>query len=139
MFKLSIGLVPNNLELNFYTTRRGERKCHAPRLIAPTTHHSTVRHNFFTSLGPTIFNLLPAKIKEAETLDAFKTQLDRFLWTIPDLPPSPGYKLLNNNSLLEWTTGSYNYADVIETLAARDEDMGVVQSVEGAEVHPCSS
>ena len=139
MFKLSIGLVPNNLNMDFYRTRRGERKCHAPRLIAPTTHHSTVRHNFFTSLGPTIFNLLPGKIKEAETLDAFKTQLDRFLWTIPDLPPSPGYKLLNNNTLLEWTTGSYNFADVTRTLAARDEDMGVVQRAEGAEVHPCGS
>ena len=139
MFKISEGLVPNNIDLQFYTTRRGEKKCHSPQLNAPTTHHSTVRHNFFTSTGPTIYNLLPAKLKESETLDIFKHHLDKLLWTIPDLPPSPGYTLLNKNSLLEWMTGSYNFGDVINTLAVKDEDMVISQSGEGAEVHPYSS
>ena len=139
MYKLSSGIVPNNLNLQFYTTRRGERKCHAPRLNAQNTHHSTLRHNYFTSTGPSLFNLLPAKIKEAETLESFKSQLDRFLWTIPDLPPTPGYPVLNRNTLLEWMTGSYNQADIIETLAAKEADEDFVQSEEGAEVNPYSS
>ena len=138
MFKLAAGLVPNNLNLQFYITRRGEKKCHAPRLNAPNTHHSTVRHNSFTSTGPTIYNLLPVKMKEADTLDIFKRQLDRFLWTIPDLPPTPGYPLLNKNTLLEWMTGSYNFADVMEQLAVKD-DLDVLLPNIGAEVHPYRS
>ena len=134
MFKLSSGLVPNNLNVDFYTTRRGEIKCHAPRVNSQNTHHSTLRHNYFTSTGPSIFNLLPAKIKEAETLEIFKSQLDKFLWTIPDLPPIPGYKVINRNTLLEWMTGSYNYADMIERLAVKEADSDAVQSVRGAEV-----
>ena len=117
MFKLSRRLVPNNLQLQFYTTRRKEIKCDAPRLNAPNTHHWTVRHNYFTSIGPSLFNVLPAKLKEAETIDVVKRQLDTFLWTLPDLPTSPGYQVLNRNTILEWMTGKYNYADVIETLA----------------------
>ena len=133
MFKLSSGLVPNNLNLNFYRTRRGELKCHAPRLNAPNTHHCTLRHNYFTSTGPSIFNVLPARIKEAETLENFKSQLDKFLWTIPDLPCTPGYQVFNRNTLLEWMTGSYNHADIIKTLAIRDADVDALQSVRGAE------
>ena len=133
MFKLCSGLVPNNLNLNFYTTRRGEMKCHAPRLNAPNTHHSTLRHNYFTSTGPSIFNLLPAKIKDADTLESFKSRLDKYLWTIPDLPNTPGYQVLNRNTLLEWMTGSYNHADVIDILAVTDADVDAVQSVRGAE------
>ena len=139
MYKISSGLVPNNLNLQFYTTRRGELKCHMPRLNAPNSHHSTVRHNYFTSTGPSLFNLLPAKLKEAKTLESFKCQLDKFLWTVPDLPPSPGYQVLNRNTLLEWMTGSYNYADVIETLAVSDVDGHTMQSERGPEVNPCSS
>ena len=78
-------------------------------------------------------------MKRAETLGSFKSQLDKFLRIVPDLPPSPGYKLLNKNSLLEWTTGSYNYADVINNLAATDEMMGIEQLDEGAEVESYSS
>ena len=78
-------------------------------------------------------------MKRAETLGAFKSQLDKFLWTVPDLPPSPGYKLLNKNSLLEWITGSYNFADVIQNLAATDEMMGIEQLDEGAEAGSYSS
>ena len=129
-------LVPNNLNMNFYTTRRGELKCHAPRLNVQLAHHSTVRHNFFTSTGPSIFNLLPAKIKEAETLDVFKSQPDRFLWTIPDLPPTPRYKLLNQNTILEWMTGNYDYADVMEMLAGRDDSADMLLATRGAEAIP---
>ena len=134
MFKLASGLVPNNLQLQFYTTRRGEIKCRAPQLNSQNTHHSTIRHNYFTSIGPSLFNALPAKIKEAATLDHFKCQLDRFLWTVPDLPPSPGYPVINRNTLLEWMTGSFNHADTIETLAACDAGVDAMQTARGAEV-----
>jgi hypothetical protein len=138
MYKISAELVPNNLKLQFYRTRRQEIKCHLPKLNAQMIHLSTIRHNYFTSTGPSIFNVLPAKMKEAQSLDSFKHQLDKFLMTIPDLPPTPGYVSLNKNSILDWMTGSYDFADVISTLAAGDV-IDVPQAEEGAEVHPCSS
>ena len=133
MYKLAAGLVPNNLNLQFYRNRRQELKCYLPKLDAQMKHLSTLRNNFFTSTGPSIFNALPAKIKEAQSLDCFKHQLDQFLRKIPDLPPTPGYPSLNKNSVLEWLTGSYNFADVINTLAA-GEVLDVPQAEDGAEV-----
>ena len=133
MYKLAAGLVPNNLSLQFYRNRRQELKCYLPKLDAQMKHLSTLRNNFFTSTGPSIFNALPAKIKEAQSLDCFKHQLDQFLRKIPDLPPTPGYPSLNKNSVLEWLTGSYNFADVINTLAA-GEVLDVPQAEDGAEV-----
>ena len=135
MFKIHAGLVPNNLQLQFYTTRRGERKCRQPKInTSGTTHLSTVRQHFFTSTGPQIFNTLPSKIKEAETLDSFKRQLDQYLKFIPDMPPTPGYPSFNNNTILEWATGSQNYADVINTLIGLDD-----AEEEGAEARPYCS
>ena len=134
MYKLSAGLVPNNIQLQFYTTRRGELKCHAPRLNAQNSHHSTLRHNYFTSSGPSIFNLLPSNIKKSESLEGFKRMLDKFLWSVPDLPPSPGYQVLNRNTLLEWMTGSYNLAETINQLAVQEGDVDALQLEKGAEV-----
>ena len=134
MYKMYVGLVPNNLGLQFYKTRREEIKCHQPKInTSGTSHLGTVRQNFFTSTGPQIFNSLPKIVKEAENLDSFKRQLDRFLLTIPDMPPTPGYPSFNNNTILEWATGSYNYADVINTLLVKDV------TVEGPAARPdCS-
>ena len=132
MYKIYAGLVPNNLGLEFYTTRRGHIKCRQPRTwTSGTTHLSTVRQNFFTSIGPQIFNHLPPKIKEAISLDSFKQKLDKFLMLVPDMPPTPGYPVVNNNTILEWETGSYNYGDMINTMLG--------DSNEGPEARPCCS
>ena len=141
MFKVEKGLVPNNLHMQFYRNRREEMKCRLPRLRSnPQSHLSTVRHNFITSTGPVIYNLIPSRIKEAQTLDSFKNQLDRFLHNIPDLPPTPGYPAQNKNTLLEWVTGNYIFADVICTLAeSRHSAQRVSQPERGSTVHPARS
>ena len=138
MYKISQGLVPDNLNLRFYTTRRGEKKCYLPKLNARLAHLSTIRNNFFTSRGPAIYNILPAKLKGAQSLECFKHGLDSFLRKIPDLPSLPGYQVMNNNSILEWVTGSYDFAEVIATLA-EVEAAGAHQSRRGAEVQSCGS
>ena len=117
MFKIANGLVPNNMGLEFYETSRHGLKCRKPKLNASMTHLSTVRLNFFTFTGPSIYNMLPAIIKQAKSLDQFKSNLDKFLQTIPDLPPTPGYPSMNRNSILEWAHGNYNFAETIHTLS----------------------
>ena len=112
MYKIATGLVPNNLNLAFYETSRNGLKCHCPSMTGLTpSHYRTVLQNFFSFTGPTIYNKLPAQVKKAETLDAFKRQLDGYLRKIPDLPPTPGYVTINDNSLLAWATGNHTYAN----------------------------
>ena len=129
MFKIAKGLVPNNLDLQFYDTSRGGLKCRSPNMVGVSaSHYSTVLQNFFSSTGPVIFNKLPAKIKEAESLDSFKRQLDKYLSKVPDLPPTPGYPCINNNTLLAWATGNYDYAQIMSTQAAQPERGSVAAS-----------
>ena len=130
MFKIATGLVPNNMNLEFYETRRHGLNCRKPKLKATMAHLSTVRLHYFTFRGPAIYNILPAHVKQAETLQQFKTRLDKYLKAIPDLPPTPGYPTLNKNSILEWATGNYDFAEIINTL---------VMPERGAAVDPDSS
>ena len=82
MYKIVNGLVPNNLQMEFYTTSRHGVKCRLPKTQTAQTHLSTVRRNFFTYTGPAIFNSLPTYVKEATTLDRFKVHLDAYLLTV---------------------------------------------------------
>ena len=102
MWKMSVELLPNNLDIEFYETRRFGIKARRKLSKATRPHLRTVRFNFFTSTGPALFNLVPKRVKEKETLATFKKHLDIFLHGFPDCPPCPGYKCANNNSLIEW-------------------------------------
>ena len=102
MWKKSVELLPNNLDIEFYETRRFGIKARRKLSKATRPHLRTVRFNFFTSTGPALFNLVPKRVKEKETLATFKKHLDIFLHGFPDCPPCPGYKCANNNSLIEW-------------------------------------
>ena len=112
MYKIVNEMVPNNLNLQFYNTSRQGIKCRQPKVQTTLTHLSTVRQSYFTSTGPAIFNLIPRKIKEVKSLELFKNHLDKFLMMFPDLPPTPGYTSVNKNTLLEWATGNYNFAEI---------------------------
>ena len=116
MYKIANGLVPNNLNLEFYNTSRHGIKCRKP-MLRESHHLSTVRLHYFTFTGPAIYNILPNEVKLSENLQQFKNRLDRFLSYIPDLPPTPGYPTINKNSILERETGNHNYAEIILTLA----------------------
>ena len=116
MFKIATGLVPNNLNLNFYETKRHGLKCRSERVQRSQLHLHTIRRAFFTHTGPSVFNILPRDVKEAKTLESFKTKLDAHLKQIPALPPLPGYPCYNHNTLLEWATGRHNYSDIFKTL-----------------------
>ena len=95
------------------------------RCVQHTVTSALYINIFFTSTGPAIFNIIPGKIKESKSLDIFKSHLDKYLRTIPDLPPTPGYPSLNRNTVLEWATGGCNLTDVIFTLAVQGQrEMG---------------
>ena len=49
-----------------------------------------------------LWNIIPAEVKNFESLDKFKILLSNFLKTVPDKPPVTGYSTANHNSLLDW-------------------------------------
>ena len=103
VWKIMNDLHPNHLKLDFYDTPRFGTKCRRPISKAKRLHTRTLYHNSFASKGPALFNTIPRKVREKETLSSFKSALDNHLKTIPDAPPISGYPFLNGNSILEWS------------------------------------
>ena len=101
-FKIYKSLAPNDLKLEFKNHPRLGPQCKRLPLKSKITRIKNLRFNFFSHSAPRLFNLIPGKIKMAKTLGTFKKLLDKLLNQIPDTPPTPGYKRVNSNSLLEW-------------------------------------
>ena len=101
MWKIFKGIAPNDLEFQFKNHLRLGPQCIRKNYNCTSASISTIRHNFFSSIGPRHFNILPAYIKNSNTLPTLKSRLDKFLIQLPDYPPTPGYMTLNSNSILE--------------------------------------
>ena len=102
---MAVGLTKNFLNLEFYNTKRFGIKCRV-KLSKSTGRLQTMRNNFFTAVGPSLFNCVPKCVKEKQKLDNFKSALDHFLQKIPDTPPVPGYSVQNSNSIKDWVNNS---------------------------------
>ena len=76
-------------------TNPTENKCNV--YVNPKMDMGTLAFNSFRWRSVRIFNRLPFHICNISAcfIDRFKSQLDRYLRIIPDLPSQPGY----NNSL----------------------------------------
>ena len=105
MWKIFKAIIPNDLNFEFYNSRSHGIKCRRPKLNLKNKRISTLRNNYFTSVGPALFNAIPSSITSAKSLSVFKSKLDKFLKFLPDTPPLPNYISQNHNSILEWNTG----------------------------------
>ena len=103
MCKIFKGLAPNDLHFEFQNHARLGAQCKRKIYKCSSASVSTIRHNYFSCIGPRLFNILPSFIKNANSLETLKSRLDKFLTKIPDKPPTPGYTSVNSNSLLELT------------------------------------
>ena len=103
VWKIANNLYPNQLNIEFYPTKRFGIKCRRKIFRTKRIHIRTIQHNSFNSIGPALFNCIPRNVKEKETLLSFKAALDKFLHTVPDTPPISGYVVQNGNSILEWS------------------------------------
>ena len=121
MWKIANNLHPNQLNLEFYPTKRFGIKCRRKLFKTKRSHIRTIQHNSFSSIGPALFNCVPRYIKEKESLPTFKAALDKFLRNIPDTPPISGYPTMNGNSILEWS-GS-GHCNLAGTSARSTEDV----------------
>ena len=111
---------PTPLAMQPYSTERMGHKCRRKSL--PTRAPERIKTLLAASLtyeGPRIFNTLPKEVRDITccTAEKFKSSLDKFLWTVPDQPPVPGYtaRCRTSNALPDqvalktrdnWTGGS---------------------------------
>ena len=100
VWKILEGLVPN-VEIKVNQHPRKGRLCYIKRTEATTHRAASVLHNSFSRNGARLFNAAPKAIRELRGVatDSFKLQLDRWLATLTDKPPTPGYPSTGTNSL----------------------------------------
>lgn len=96
VWKIVCGLAPNfdgRDCISTYTSERRGRFCVIPPVNGRALQRvQTLRENSLLVRGPRLFNCLPASLRAHEgTLNSFKTQLDCFLSSVPDMPRLPHY------------------------------------------------
>ena len=106
MFKIKESICPNDLNIQFkHSERRGIRA------VIPPLHKNAsqrVQQHYDTSfavVGPMLWNKIPKSTTLKSTLSSFKSSLQQFLEAIPDEPPTRGYTIANNNSILQHSGG----------------------------------
>jgi hypothetical protein len=96
LWKMLENLVPMFSNITSSNHIRHGRTCTIPivRNSAPGPI-KTIRYGSFAVQAPRLFNSLPAHIRNITgcTVDSFKTELDKYLGSIPDEPQIPGYTL----------------------------------------------
>ena len=105
IWKIKNGILPNAINLNFKDHFRSKAlRAVLPKL--PRTHCSLLSkyENSFLIIGCKLWNSLPAYLTHIQNYQVFKLHLNRYLSEIPDRPPLPGYRSINNNSLIMYKT-----------------------------------
>ena len=106
MWKIKHGLCPNDLLISFSESNgRSGPLATIPSLFRGSRAvHQTLYDNSFAVVGPKLWNILPASVKNEDTINSFKAAVYTFCSSFPDNPPVPGYTPLNRNSMLDWAT-----------------------------------
>ena len=102
IWKIQKEIIQNDLQLEFYHNERQGWKCRRNIIQSRQRKLATIRYNSFSSRAAALFNSIPKTVKNAESLGAFKSRLDKYLRKIPDCPPVHGYVRRNDNSILDW-------------------------------------
>ena len=122
LWKIYKGLAPNDIQFDFQNHIRLGPQCRRRNYQCRTASLQTTRYNFFSSTAPRIFNIMPAHIKNAKNPETLKLRLDRLLCTLPDHPPTPGYRSVTSNSLLELTRLINQNGAQMATTPGEDEE-----------------
>ena len=88
MWKIHKGFVPNDMSIEFRLSERRGLWAVLPGI--PRGCRDRVRTQYdssFAYLGPNLWNLLPKSINLLDKLQKFKSELTRFVLSLPDKPP----------------------------------------------------
>ena len=101
LWKIKNKTIPNCFNIEF---KENQRAVAIKAIIKPLSKIKgrvlTVYDASFPIISAKLWNTLPGKLTVINSLNAFKIGLDKFLKTIPDEPPLPGYPFQSNNSLI---------------------------------------
>ena len=105
MWKIFHSMTTNDLNIEFVSRPRlgNLAKIPAVRKSAYTVNQS-IYEKSFAVMGPKLWNAMPYHLNLISDLEQLKSQLTKFLLTVPDIPPIRGYTSPNSNSLLCWKT-----------------------------------
>ena len=100
VWKVLEKLVPDVGLTETNNPRRG-RLCFVQHTQASTQGVKTLIHHSFSHNGACLFNCAPRSLRELRNIapNTFKHHLDKWLASIVDHPPTPGYTNYNTNSL----------------------------------------
>ena len=101
LWKIYKHMAPNDIGFSFHEHIRLGPQCQRIKYPRCSASIQTIRFNSFSCTAPRLFNIIPGYIKKSTKLLTFKLKLDKLLRTLPDCPPTPGYRSSNSNSLLE--------------------------------------
>ena len=109
MYKILNNLVPNP-GITWKTNERTGIKANVPERDNKTKAQiNNLRENFFTTVGPKIFNSLPKEVRNFNSESqnkvlSFKNNLDKYLSYIPDQPNVPSLqsqRRARSNSIID--------------------------------------
>ena len=89
MWKIKHGLCPNDLEISFSDSNgRSGPLATIPSLVRGSRAvHQTLYDNSFAVVGPKLWNILPASVKNEETITSFKAAVYTFCSSFNNNPP----------------------------------------------------
>eukprot|EP00116_Pleurobrachia_bachei_P002724 sb/3462986/ len=90
LWKLYHGLLPNHLNLVFKSSIRRGPYVERPLGKSKLKSINSKIFNSCSSTAVSLFNAVPKIVKEQQTLEGAKRELDKFLSNIPDEPPLKG-------------------------------------------------
>ena len=103
VWKIRNGMYPNCVNFKFKVHKRSNSVKAVlkpmPRVMGSLL---TKYEESFVIKAAKLWNVIPSNLTVIEHLGAFKSGLDRFLKTVPDLPPVPGYPSQTKNSLTDY-------------------------------------
>ena len=103
MWKILNDVTSNDLKIQFVSRPRfGNLAIVPPAKKSASAVHQSMYDCSFAVMRPRLWNAMPYHMNIIQALDQFKSELKKFLLTVPDMPPIRGYTGPNHNSLLCW-------------------------------------
>ena len=108
MWKIKNKYAPNDIDISWKNHIRLGSLANIPK-VATNRKILSAYESSFVVFGPKLWNALPKSINIEPCFSKFKTELDQFLQSFPDEPPTRGYTPRNTNSILNWCSCRYRY------------------------------
>ena len=106
MWKILNGEAPNISSISFRPpSRLGVQAELRPLRTSARPANQSLFDGSFAMTGPTLWNVLPAHLHTIQKFQTFKSSITKFLKSIPDYPPVPGYPSSGSNSIVGRRTG----------------------------------